>query len=118
MQSLICDVMALQPTISTTESIRRLMQPSWPWAHETIRQHTERQCHCRQAEHMVAPTNPLANSEPSTQQRSKPIDAVDQCPLLTQSGHRQLRPFDSDQIGIGFGGVSQTRKASVRMAHA
>src|SRR6516165_7122251 len=52
MQSLICDVMALQPTISTTESIRRLMQPSWPLAHETIRQHTERQCHCRQAEHM------------------------------------------------------------------
>src|SRR5262249_1313949 len=79
--------MALQPTISTTESIRRLMQPSWPLAHETIRQHTERQCHCGQAEHMVAPTNPLANSDPSTHRRSKPINAVDQCTLLTQSGH-------------------------------
>src|SRR5215469_10309179 len=72
--------MALQPTISTTESIRRLMQPSWPLAHETI-QHTERRCHCRQAE-QTAPTNPLANSDPSTHRRSKPIDAVDQCPLL------------------------------------
>src|SRR5262249_44958586 len=73
--------MALQPTISTTESIRRLMQPSWPLAHETIRQHTERRCHCRQAE-QTAPPNPLANSDPSTHRRSKPIDAVDQCPLL------------------------------------
>src|SRR5262249_25437044 len=78
--------MALQQTISTTESIRRLMQPSWPLAHETIRQHTERRCHCRQAE-QTAPTNPLANSDPSTHRRSKPIDAVDQCPLLAQSGH-------------------------------
>src|SRR5215467_8741563 len=91
--------MALQPTISTTESIRRLMQPSWPLAHETIRQHTERQCHCRQAEDIVAPTNPLANSEPSTQRRSKPIDAVDQCPLLAQSGHRVVE-FRCPLLGV------------------
>src|SRR5262249_41144452 len=91
--------MALQPTISTIESIRRLMQPSWPLAHESIRQHTERQCHCRQAEHIVAPTNPLANSEPSTQRRSKPIDAVDQCPLLAQSGHA-AHPDECPLLGV------------------
>ena len=33
------------------------------------------------------PNKPKTRSEPSTHRRSRLIDAIDQCPLLAQSGH-------------------------------